>query len=1310
MAQIPAFEPIRIYDTPQIAAAQLLEGEAALSSFKDLFLSPNNLTPEERTSIADSVVDPSDTLSKTFMEVVTNPFIWMWFLTGPIGWQAAKSGRSMLEPARRFVSQNKKDLGIFSNFRTYTQEFAGSNITETVRASTRRLETVMGGVHKTLVKADQDMMAAIEARAKQRGITMRWSNENQLDPYEYARGSVERDILQEFHDLAAGVASGDFEKDAYRAVQDVKLSARVHTPTDGVRPVQFEKGIEYSNAAKAAQLKTMASTLQRAESDLRSEWYAVQRGADRQGVISKGEIEAYEEAFEKMKEEGFQSRVDAGKTVPRDPFDLWYEENGTYLVRDQDVHEVPFGGVIRDEDRSIEVEGKKVRRPHAFAVETPGVFDAYYGEAGRRWLERNTLAQREMYVRAVGREDLWDQTKKVDADGALVGAGTFQVDEEKVDLLANALHRKLKASGGPNQFADVASMTENLEGMDALLAVSSWDELARVGRTHSATERQSKVREILNRLLSPQSGQYFLSRNALIQGRINGDTPPVNMSEAERRLLETAPFAATNLLKGRLAPLTSEAVMWDPEYLKRMQARGLLGDDGERLIRSAEREIQLAASNSQAYLVVDSNVSVSRDRYMRGMGNTASWDTFRAPEHVLRGNDRAIDLMNDKTQGSVDYTKRFVGSEHGEEVLDTMHKANEKVYGEDGKLLPGLRLSVADMADAAMLRESSPERQRVMRELMIPNMLHVAGPQHLMRRNQEIQNRKVAKWFANSWAGRLIEKTGKTGQEFVGRIRDMGDPESRMRPRSLSQAMANYLYGTHLGLNLASVVLNLTQPIVGAALHGRLDDVAVAYKNAFMEMADYTRRRIALGLNATLQDKQAAMTAAFKHMGRGSGGVNVLNLSADPHEMIDGVMRANQRQGFWSKTQDALLGLFSASEAMNRSVSAHLYERVGRRAGRVLDEAFWGEARDFVGMYQFGSGPENTIRMFQENSFMGNPLVKMFLTFPVRTTMNAVYETPIIAAGESGSYLGGLAKTTIRGLGLSALVYEVSKGLTGMDISRGLYGEAAPGLLYGPRFSDPNEQIIPLPPVAAIPRDVIMGISTEDRRLLSSAIFRLAPAGVALHRMVGLAPELTEVPAMGGVPGSLQATYVGWDQPLPSGEVPVYKADGKLIEYRTPAEVVARGLGLDLGQWQEQGQLDKYLVTQREEIAKARSSYIRALVMNDVGGAERVRKDFERRFKVPLSVTQEDIQRALRSQTEGRTERVLDRINPAVRARYAQMADATGYARNVEGGLASAPTARGRERQGPEYDVEAAIELQRRLDMGPAASGSYAPF
>lgn len=1303
MAQIPAFEPVRIYDVPQIAAAQLLEGEAALSSFKDLFLTPNNLTPEERTSIADSIVDPEDRLGKTFMETVTNPFVWMWFLSGPLGWKAAKAGKSMLEPARRFVSQNKKDLGIFSNFRTYGQEFAGSNITETVRASTQRLEQVMGGVHKTLVKADQEMMEAIEGLAKKRGVTFKWANEDQLNPYEYARGSVERDMLQEFHDLAAAVASGEHVHKNKRSVPNIKVAARVHVPGKGARPVQFEEGIAGNPAAEAAQLKMMADRFKRSEQEARERWFS-----DKDPVMEFHKKD-YQREFERLKRGDFTERIEAGKTIPKDAFDLYYEDAGEYLVRNQEVIETPFGQV-KGPDNSVGVTRAEADVPQAFAVETPGVFDAYYGEAGRKWLERNTLAQREMYVRAVGREDVWDQTKKVNVEGVLEAAGQFEIDDEKVDLLGNAIYRKLKSSGGKNQFADVASMTENIEGMDALLAVSSWDELARVGRTHSATERQEMVRGLLKRLLLPQEKPYFLSKNALVQGRINGQTPPVNMSEAERNILATAPFAASNLLKGRLAPLTSESILWDPEYLERMRSRGLLGDDGERLIKSAKRQIADAAENSQAYLVVDSNVAVSRDRYMRGMGNTASWDTYRAPEHVLRGNDRAIELMDDKGQGAVDFTKRFVPSEHGEEILDVMHKANEPVL-ENGKLRAGLRLSVADLADAAMLREASPERQKIMREMLIPNMLHVAGPQYMMRRNQEIQNRKIAKWFAGSWAGRLIEKTGETGKGFVGRMREMGDPESRMKPMSLSQSAANYLYGTHLGLNLASVVLNLTQPLIGAALHGRMDDVAVAYKNAFLEMADYTKRRISLGIGATLEQKQAAMVASFKHMGRGTGGVNVLGLSADPHEMIDGVMRANQKQGFSDKLQDSLLGLFSASEAMNRSVSAHIYERVNLRAGRTLDEAFWGEAKDFVSMYQFGSGPENTIRWFQENSFMGNPLVKMFLTFPVRTTLNAVYEAPIIAAGESGSYWKGLAQTTMRGLGLSALVYEVTKGLAGVDISRGLYGEAAPGLLYGPRFSDPNEQIIPLPPVAAIPRDIIMGIASEDRRLLSSAIFRLAPAGVALHRLVGLTPEMPEVPALAGLPGGMQATFVGWDQPLPSGEVPVYKADGKLIEYRTPAEIVARGLGLDLGAWQEQGQLDQYLVKQREEIVKVRSEYIRALVGNNMGAAERVRAEFERRFKVPLSVTQEDIKRAVDSQTAGRTERVLDRINPAVRARYAQMADATGYGRNVQGGLSSGATAASRERLGTQADVRAAMEAQARLDaMGPAVSSGFSSF
>ncbi|MFN7301308.1 MAG: hypothetical protein ACK5U7_07555 [Bacteroidota bacterium] len=1307
MAQIPAFEPVRIYDTPQIAAAQLLEGEAALSSFKDLFLSPNNLTPEERTSIADSVVDPNDRLSKTFMETVTNPFIWFWFLSSPLGWGAAKAGRSMLEPARRFVSQNKKGLSIFSQFRTYGREFAGSNITETVRAASQRLERVMGGVSPTLARADQEMIEAIEQVAAKRGVKMKWSVEDQLNPYEYTRGSAERDILQEFHDHAAAVASGEYRTKKVRDSLQVKLRAKMFDPEKGVRDIEFEEGIKNNPAGQAAQLRAMADQFRREEEQARKIWYSTKE-QDSDGLY--GLKKEYEARFDRMKKEEFKTRLEEGRNIPATPFDLYYEDYGRYLVKDQGTMETPWGPTKLD-DRSISVEEGNFRmEPQVFEEGVRARFEELYGDAGVKWLTRNAVAQKELYVRAVGREDLWDATKKVDADGTLVGEGDFVIDEDKLTLLANGLHRKLKASGGPNQFADVATLTENVEGMEALLAVSSWDELSRIARTHSAPERRKRVGEVLERLLQPQRSEFFLSKNALKQGRINGQTPHVNLSDAERNMLETAPFAASNMLGGRLAPLTSESILWDPEYLERMQARGLLGKDGERLIKSAKKAIEDSAKNSRPQLVVDSNVSVSRNRYVVGMGRTAAWDTYAAPVHVMKGNDRAISLMNDPGQGAVDYTKRFVPSQHGEEVLDVMHKANEPIM-EGETIRQGVKVSVADMADAAMLREADPERQRIMREMLIPNMLHVAGPKYMMRRNQELQNRQAAKWFANSFLGRTIEKFGDTGKGFIGRMREIADPESYMTPRSLSQGVANYLYGTHLGLNLASVVLNLTQPIIGAALHGRLDDAVVAYGKAFGEMADYTKRRISLGLTATMEQKEEAMRAAFKHMGKGTGGVNVLGLSADPHQMIDGVLRANRRETFTDKLQDSLLGLFSASEAMNRSVSAHLFERVNVRAGRQLDASFWEETREFVSMYQFGSGPENTLRIFQENSFAANPLVKMFLTFPLRTTMNAVYETPLIAAGESGTYLKGLAQTTLRGLGLSALTYEVTKGLVGVDISRGLYGEAAPGLLYGPRFTDPNEQIIPLPPVVAIPRDIILGLATEDRRLLSSAIFRLAPAGVALHRMVGLSPEAPEVEGLAGLPGSMQATYVGWNAPLPSGEVPVFKADGKLIEYRTPAEVIARGLGLDLGQWQEQGQLDQYLVKQREEIVKVRNQYINALVGNDPGRADRIRKDFERRFKVPLSVTQADLERALQSQVVGRTERVLDRINPAVRDRYAQMADASGYGRNVPAGLTSGPTATHRDRLTQARDTQAALEVQRRLDaVGGGAVASFDSF
>ena len=179
--------------------------------------------------------------------------------------------------------------------------------------------------------------------------------------------------------------------------------------------------------------------------------------------------------------------------------------------------------------------------------------------------------------------------------------------------------------------------------------------------------------------------------------------------------------------------------------------------------------------------------------------------------------------------------------------------------------------------------------------------------------------------------------------------------------------------------------------------------------------------------------------------------------------------------------------------------------------------------------------------------------------------------------------------------------------------------------------------------------------------------------------------------------------------------IPVYNAQGALIDYKHWSALMARGLGFDMGAWGEQGKLDHYLMQQREEILKYRHEYLRRLRANDVAGAMGVAREFGTRFKdpngkpIPLTVTKDQVTRYLRQQITSRSERILDRMPPGTRGLYAGLVDQGGYAANLpRGTIVEQRTSRARDpyRPGAEaisQQVEELLSRQSRTGKGAEA-------
>jgi hypothetical protein len=289
----------------------------------------------------------------------------------------------------------------------------------------------------------------------------------------------------------------------------------------------------------------------------------------------------------------------------------------------------------------------------------------------------------------------------------------------------------------------------------------------------------------------------------------------------------------------------------------------------------------------------------------------------------------------------------------------------------------------------------------------------------------------------------------------------------------------------------------------------------------------------------------------------------------------------------------------------------------------------------------------NTPWIFSNTILKDLPLGRQLMSFPLRSATMAT-QTGYLGRTEN-PYLQGLVDLT-RLMGTSAVIYEGWKGLTGGDLSRGLGYSAITDILpffEGGRYSE-REGPIPTPPIADISINLAQGLLGGDPNLFLGEIPKLFPGGIALQRFLGTAAPVDILR------NSFQKTYVGWDQPLPDGRVPVYKSDGTLIEYQSPRALWLRGVGLDAGATRDNTRLSRAIRGATEEARSYKQQYMQRALNNDTDGAQVVAAEFQRRFQVPLKISEAQMRAALKSRRVPVAERLTDRTPTEIRPQVNQ--------------------------------------------------------
>lgn len=1238
------YDPLHLYDVPDVLAAQIVDGETTWRGLKNLFLSPDRLSPNERDSLSDKLAgENASRAAKTVTGILTNPFVWLMFITSPVGSKAIRGGRSLFNVQSEFSSFAKKGMGFLERLvNTPLEVLRGTEGPELALNISANMERLTTAAERMAFPARKRMIDEINAMLPEaRKI-------DTLDYRAYAEGSPQRTILEQFK-VALDAHSRNLSEPNMRAVAEARenLFFRLRDPStpDG-----------WGNWQGLDQVQSPTGELLTAQG--KRDWV--------EEMSRRNELE-----FEKWRsaiwEDPTLTKGQKASAARRENWDADFSlvqvrQDSPSIVRERTVVE----HAIMDPDAASALKGK-----------FKGLEDFH---------RSNVEVRKYVLTQMLG-------------DEAVMAAnpGTWVTDPAKLRRLANAMSR----TAGTGERGAIS-----LQGQEILASILGEDVAARVsGISRQAWDPLKKQERmgILQQLMDDEIGTNWNSEQWMPRNLVEVVTPPgrpTPLRSADDFQEQIIKGTARSRVTGRVTPITEKELMIHPEDLALYRKHGVLNAEGVAMEQMVNKRAAEKYLSGETYLAYRTDYLNSMDSYLREVSTTAAMDTAPIPRGVVYAERETIGAVDQQALGRS--TRLFDRDEVVSRSLASM--TEEERNG----------MSLGDQMERLLQKHVAPDRQSFIRETFVPAAL---GKNPLPKMVQYADQLRAKRWiggFANSWLGRQMEGWGNHGQELITEMRRLADPSVTIQPGFLSAKLAGYLYQTHLGLNLSSIVVNLTQPLMLAGTIGNPGQVMRAYKAAFMEMAEYAKERAGMGAFISEERRAELIRKHFQFAGTATEGKNLLGIGPDFFDMID--EQAARSGGKFGKIGQLMMKGFEKSEWLNRNASAHLLKEVYKGAGRTIhDPHFQADLEQFVLQTQFGQGNLNTPSGFLKQPF-NNPLFRQFMTFPLRSVVGALDVFPKL--GESG-YWEGLKNTTLRGLGMSAFVYEVGKGMLGADLSRGLFASAVTDFVGGRDLTTPGRDYLPIPPIVQIPVDLVRGVAQDDMDLFSRAVARTVPAGVSAMRLLGVGFPIHPPGVLGGdLVGAVQRTYVGWDQEQ-DGLVPVYRADGALIDWAPRVEVMAKGLGIDLGAWSNKGGLDGYLMKNREEIVGYRGKLLQAIVEGKMGEAQGIQQEFGRRFKdqngkpLPLTLTKEQVTRFVDQRIQSRPERILDRIPLEARPAYQRLLAQSGVAPQLrKGALEARATAGQRVDDRPERREELVRQaLERVRQVGPAAQvTAFDPF
>ena len=1347
------FQPITVYDKPGIAINMILDGEGNFETFKKLALAPEELTPDERSTLGDRIaaITGENPLMKAAVGVLTNPFTWLAFITSPVGGNVMAHAGELFTAKilKTWISKNPgvlQVLGLTGMDSAITP--AGSMVG---RTSVREFEKLSNIVYNDYQPGAQKLLEHLQAKFPTMKITS-------LNPEAHAGEA--RELLT---DLMTGLRN----KNLQAGKRVAELENVYHEVKTGF---QFENILDEAGNAtgevRVRKLGDIGEPVQlkptRQEQVNIQDWYKLN---DAEVDVTTYNLESFIKRF--LKGDLATITADEANQIKQK---LVAKPEGWIFNRT-----VRSRRVLRD--GMVKYDGTPFKSVRPILGEGKGFIESGITDSLARIAPKDLTDEFERGWQVSGRRSVGAMLG--DADHADLerwiaeGTGRMPADRAKVDKLVYMVTET------PSVLRREGMSPDAVQGMEFLYGLLDEDQMAKVARGEMKADELRQ--EILNLFDNTERGGTYVP--------VFQDTP-LRVGNADLKTahsLQEAAYLKTTRMD-RFTPQRGDSVLFQMDDIDRMQRLGHIDEGTANMLRESTQSAIEEVMND-----VTKTAPLALNMNYHQVMVTSTTNNVRTASHVTRPitqlevssinqtmkelqavPDRSPQGVSFRNPGMQEWVEAPKSPQYQEYLNKNPNKLPKTMVLED-PLGTGQRV-VVDRAtrNSADLTGPRPRSKALNEQEFVAAFNRQDEVGKRFRRSlspvdfyesnykmlQNVGNDWAAAKYRNSWMdvtmgrggvdlaiakgqvyeakgvlagiskstlGKKIRESGEWGRGFMNKIDMLAEPRNVVYGGSgFTHDVARWLYTSHLGLNPASMAVNLLQPFMLAGNAGGYQHLIPAYVDALKEQFSYWKDRVNRygfrSLEGFEQEglilKHFSMAGATKNVAQGleegvTRGFDVIRINPQSAMgLVDAIGSAGVDAGkrtFMDKVQDSFMMGFQQTEWLNRNVTAHMVKRMYQGNGlnpfspQNLTK-FVTDASEAVNKFQFAADKFGSPTLFHSSNLFGDPVIRQFLAFPMKSLVSAVWDLPRM---HESSYFKGLMSTTLRGMGVSAIAYELGKNALGVDLSKGLYSDAATSLVTGNSalFEKSEGNPFPLPPALDISVGMVRGVAQGDRALLQSSISRLVPGGIHLGKMLGVAPELPG-------DGLLQKTYADYNAALPDGRVPLYKADGTLIDYRTPGQLLMRAVGVDLGNFNAGSELDNYFVKQREEILKYKQKYLQAVADGDTQKAQAVSQEFSKRFKdpttkqgIPLTVTRAQLEGFVKQRTTPRPERILDRLPPEVRGMYTPLAQANANRFNVPSEALASGTANSRNDQRAGYQ-QMSQEARARFDKEQGLPGS----